>query len=68
MRSQWLRFGLLVGTLVLASGDTLLAQPPVVRVVTVTPVVGNVIASGNRLWNRLAAIVGAERDEPARAA
>jgi hypothetical protein len=64
MHRQWLRFGLLVGTLVIASGNTLLAQPPVVRVVTVTPLVGNVIASGNRLWNRLAAITAPSATNP----
>jgi hypothetical protein len=56
MRRQWLRFGLLVGIFVLASEAALLAQPNAVRVVTVTPLVGNAIASGNRLWNRLTGI------------
>ena len=56
MRRQWLRFALLVGIFVLASEAALLAQPNAVRVVSVTPLVGNAIASGNRLWNRLTGI------------
>jgi hypothetical protein len=59
MLLQQLRFGILFAILTLASSASLLAQPPFLRTVIVNPIPGNPTGSGNRLWDRLAAI-----DEP----
>ncbi len=61
---QRLRFGILFAILALASSASLLAQPPFVRTVIVSPVPGNPIASGDRLWDRLAAIDSPSNRKP----
>jgi hypothetical protein len=56
MTKRRLPFGLLVTILSLGSMLMLEAQPAVARTITVRPVAGDPVRSGNRLWNQLAAI------------
>ncbi len=64
MITQRLRFGILVGIFSLVSAASLVAQPPFVRTVIVNPIPGNATGSGNRLWNRLAAIAAPSITNP----